>query len=108
MDSITLSSPSDQTRDDDVDVDDHDLHEEEEDDPAASTTADDIPDSYNTVSTIAQLNPSQNELFFQNVFEIGRQNKVLNPSKMRATYGKLMHLLQDAQSPTIAKTCTPG
>lgn len=104
MDSITLSSPSDQTRDDDVDVDDHDLHEEEEDDPAASTTADDIPDSYNTVSTIAQLNPSQNELFFQNVFEIGRRNKVLNPSKMRATYGKLMHLLQDAQSPTIAKS----
>ena len=46
----------------------------------------------------------QNEVFFQNVFEIGRRNKVLNPSKMRGAYGKLMHLLQDTQSRTIAKS----
>ena len=59
---------------------------------------------YANVSSIAALPPSKNEAFFQNVFEIGRRNKVLNPSKMRDTYGKLMHLLQDAQSPTIAKS----
>ena len=63
-----------------------------------------MPKHYENVSSIAALKPSQNELFFQNIFEIGRRNKVLNPSKMRATYGKLMHLLQDAQSPTIAKS----
>jgi len=59
---------------------------------------------YANVSSIAALPPCKNEAFFQNVFEIGRRNKVLNPSKMRETYGKLMHLLQDAQSPTIAKS----
>lgn len=59
---------------------------------------------YANVSSIAALPPCKNEAFFQNVFEVGRRNKVLNPSKMRETYGKLMHLLQDAQSPTIAKS----
>jgi len=59
---------------------------------------------YESVSSIASLNPSKNEIFFQNICEIGRRNKVLNPSKMRGTYGKLMHLLQDAQSPSIAKS----
>ena len=63
-----------------------------------------LPKHYENVSSIAALKPSQNELFFQNIFEIGRRNKVLNPSKMRATYGKLMFLMQDAQSPTIAKS----
>ena len=37
-----------------------------------------------------------NEAFFQTVFEVGRRYKVLNPEKMRANYGKLMYLLQDA------------
>ena len=63
-----------------------------------------LPKHYENISSIAALTPSQNEIFFQNIFEIGRRNKVLNPSKMRDTYGKLMHLLQDAQSPTIAKS----
>jgi len=57
-----------------------------------------------TVSTIALLEPHENQSFFQSIFEIGRRNKVLNPSKMRDTYGKLMHLLQDAQSQSIAKS----
>lgn len=61
-------------------------------------------EEYSKVSSIAALSPDQNEMFLQHIFEIGRRNKVLNPSKMRSTYGKLMHLLQDAQSPTIAKS----
>lgn len=38
------------------------------------------------------------------MFEIGRRNKVLNPSSMRTTYGKLMYLLQDSQNSTVAKS----
>ncbi|EGC29067.1 hypothetical protein DICPUDRAFT_59022 [Dictyostelium purpureum] len=38
----------------------------------------------------------ENEPFFQNVFEIGRRHKIMNPAKMRAEYGKMVHLLQDA------------
>ena len=77
-----------------------DADEDEDDTDAASI----LSKQYANVSSIAALPPSKNEAFFQNVFEIGRRNKVLNPSKMRDTYGKLMHLLQDAQSPTIAKS----
>ncbi|GFH47691.1 hypothetical protein CTEN210_04166 [Chaetoceros tenuissimus] len=62
------------------------------------------PSQYQNIKSIAALTPAQNEAFLQNICEIGRRNKVLNPSKMRATYGKLMHLLQDAQSPSIAKS----
>jgi Protein of unknown function (DUF2009) len=45
----------------------------------------------------------ENAIFFQTLFEIGRRNKVLNPSSMRTTYGKLMYMLQDAQNPVVAK-----
>lgn len=48
--------------------------------------------------------PADNAVLFQTMFEIGRRNKVLNPSSMRTTYGKLMYLLQDAQNPTVAKS----
>jgi len=48
--------------------------------------------------------PSQNAVLFQTMFEVGRRNKVLNPSSMRTTYGKLMYLLQDAQNPTVARS----
>ena len=39
----------------------------------------------------------ENQQFFQQVFEVGRRYKVLNPEKMRTNYGKLMYLLQASQ-----------
>ena len=46
----------------------------------------------------AQNEPSDNESLLMEIFEVGRRNKILNPSKMRSTYGKLMYLMQDAQA----------
>lgn len=45
----------------------------------------------------------ENAAFFQALFEVGRRNKVLNPSHMRSTYGKLMYILQDAHNPVVVK-----
>jgi hypothetical protein len=55
-------------------------------------------------SSWASRDPKENAALFQTMFEIGRRNKVLNPSKMRSTYGKLMYILQDAQNPTAVKS----
>ena len=36
------------------------------------------------------------EELYQKIFELGRRYKILNPERMRDTYGKMIYFLQDS------------
>lgn len=44
---------------------------------------------------------SSKSAFFQTVLEIGRRYKILNPERMRDSYGKLMYFLQDSRKTDV-------
>ncbi|SCU85473.1 LADA_0D07712g1_1 [Lachancea dasiensis] len=46
-------------------------------------------------------NFSDNSSWFQDVFEIGRRYKIMNPEKMRDTYGKMCYMIMDSRLPQI-------
>ncbi|KAG2439554.1 hypothetical protein HXX76_004907 [Chlamydomonas incerta] len=50
---------------------------------------------------IRDRNFADNAEFFQDIFELGRRYKILNPDKMRSEYGKLMYMLMDSSEPAI-------
>ena len=52
----------------------------------------------NKAKAIVGMSKSQQGHFFRDMFEVGRRHKIMNPDKMRSEYGKLMYMLQDAQS----------
>lgn len=42
-----------------------------------------------------------NERFFKDIFEVGRRYKIMNPDRMRGTYGKLLYMLMDTADHNI-------
>ncbi|KAL3232450.1 hypothetical protein RNJ44_04366 [Nakaseomyces bracarensis] len=46
-------------------------------------------------------NFSDNAKWFQDVFEIGRRYKIMNPERMRDTFGKLCYMVMDSRLPQI-------
>lgn len=46
---------------------------------------------------------AENQHFFRMLFEIGRRYKILNPDKLRGSYGKLIHMLQDSVKAEVVR-----
>jgi hypothetical protein len=47
---------------------------------------------------IGERSLRENVPYFRKAFEIARRFKIMNPDKMRSTYGKMMFMLQDSQT----------
>lgn len=47
---------------------------------------------------LANKTLTDNIPLFRDMFEIARRYKIMNPAKMRSTYGKLMYILMDTES----------
>lgn len=45
-----------------------------------------------------------NSDWFQTVFEIGRRYKIMNPERMRDSFGKLMYMIMDSRLPEVKET----
>jgi hypothetical protein len=60
-----------------------------------------VVQNYKRGKLLVQHSIADNADFFKTIFEIGRRFKIMNPDKMRTTYGKLMHILQDAVTPNM-------
>jgi len=53
---------------------------------------------------IEDKNFADNAEWYKNIFEIGRRYKVMNPERMRDTYGKLCYMVMDSRLPEIRET----
>ena len=60
-----------------------------------------VVQNYKRGSLLVQNSIEQNAEFFQTIFEIGRRFKIMNPDKMRETYGKLQYMLMDSVEPEV-------
>lgn len=50
---------------------------------------------------IVNKNFKDNEKWFQNIFEIGRRYKILNPNRFNDNFGKLIYMIMDSRLPEI-------
>ena len=55
-----------------------------------------------TASLVAQPKRDSAD-FFRSCLEVGRRYKIMNPDKMRTTYGKLLYMLMDACKPKVRR-----